>query len=106
MFIGENLNEKQIAVLQAVADACGGCQFARIKGSDNAVKETAERCPSRFRVLYNREDRVPFSELIEVIEELEAEGLVERKEIKGKPHVGLTEDGARCNHIDLPFPLW
>lgn len=106
MYIGENLNEKQIAVLQAVADACGGCRLARVKGTDNAVKETAEGCPSRFRVLYNREDKVPFAELDKILDELAAEGLVVREMYKGKPHVGLTEDGARCNHIDLIFPMW
>ena len=98
MFIGENLNERQVAVLQAISDRAGGALFASVDG----VKEQAEQS-CRFRCLYNKYDRVPLKRLNRIIDELEAEGLVERKEIKGKPYVGLTDDGKRCNLIDPIF---
>lgn len=86
MFIGEDLNEKQLTVLQAVADACMGCQFARISSVKKIVENHIE---------------ISQKELDQILIELERECLVERRDI-GKvkaPHVGLTEDGERCNLI-------
>jgi hypothetical protein len=103
MFIGEDLNEKQIAVLQAVADACCGARFARIRGTDTSVTSTIEQTPRNFKVLHDPYGHATGVDTI--LRELEAKWLVELKEIKGHPHVGLTEDGARCNLIDNPFPL-
>ncbi len=99
MFIGENLNERQVAVLQAVADRACGAMFASVEG----VKEQAEQTPARFRCLYNKYDRVPLKRLNRIIDELVAEGLVERDERNGKKYVGLTDDGKRCNRIIVDF---
>jgi hypothetical protein len=93
MFIGENLTEKQIAALQAVADACIGYQFASVQ----SVIETAEQTRSRFRCLYDKNDKVPHEEFDNILNELEKVCLIERKNIKDKPHVGLTDNSMRCN---------
>jgi len=99
MFIGENLNDRQVAVLQAVADRSCGCRFASVDG----VKKEAEQTPSRFRCLYNKYDHVPMKRLNRIIDELVTEGLVEREERNGKQYVGLTDEGKRCNRIMVDF---
>jgi HEPN domain-containing protein len=85
------MNEKQIAALQAVKDATCGCQFASVQNVAKTVKQM------QFRALHDEYGEVP--ELNSLLDELEGEYLIERKEIKGKPYVGLTEDGERCNHL-------
>ena len=55
MFIGENLNNKQIAALQAVADRSCGSRFASLQG----VVEEAEQTPSRFGCLHDAWKSVP-----------------------------------------------
>lgn len=91
-FIGENLNERQIAALQAVANAAGGAQFASV--------ETVLDIPNNHRDCRAIEG-IELADLNVLLDELVAEYLIERKEIKGKPHVGLTEDGERCNLISV-----
>jgi hypothetical protein len=91
-FIGQNLNERQIAALQAVANGCGGAQFASI--------ETILRIPDNHRDCSAIEG-IELDDLNVLLNELEAEYLIQRKEIKGKPHAGLTEDGERCNLISV-----
>jgi DNA-binding HxlR family transcriptional regulator len=100
MYIGENLNEKQVAVLQAIADTCGGCQLARVAKVVETIKNS-----TRFQSVQNEYGEIRFTVLDKYIDQLVAEYLVERKDYKGQPHVGLTEDGKRCNRIDLLFPL-
>lgn len=91
-FIGEDLNERQIAALQAVANACGGCQFASV--------ESIQKTPDNHRDCRAIEG-IELADLNVLLDELAAECLIERKEIKGKPHAGLTEDGERCNLISV-----
>ncbi len=79
MFIGENLTARQIEVLQAVADATFGAMFASIE----SIKETLEN-----------DDDLESSLVV-----LEKECLIDRRDIKGKPYVGLTDDGKGCNLI-------
>lgn len=91
-FIGEDLNEREIATLQAVAFNSGGAQFGSVEG----LRETID----------NHRDCRPIEEAtdeeIEVmLNRLAGEYLIERKDIRGKPHVGLTEDGQRCNLIQV-----
>ena len=90
-FIGEDLNKRQIAALQAVAHACGGAQFASI---DNVKK-----IPDNHRDCRALEEATD-AEWETLLGELDAQCLIERKIIKEKPHVGLTSDGRRCNLID------
>ena len=47
--------------------------------------------------------KVSLDELNKLLNELEAEGLVERDERNGKKYVGLTDDGKRCNLIRVDF---
>lgn len=91
-FIGEDLNERQVAALQAVANACGGCQFARV--------ESILKIPDNHRDCRAIEG-ISEADLNVLLDELMAECLIERKEIKGQPHAGLTDDGKRCNLIDV-----
>lgn len=91
-FIGEDLNEREIAALQAVAFNTGGAQF----GSAAKLRETISshrRCGAI--------EETSEEELEELLDKLEQEDLIERKEIKGKPYIGLTEDGQRCNLIEV-----
>jgi tRNA U54 and U55 pseudouridine synthase Pus10 len=99
MFIGEDLNEKQIAALQAVADASLGARFASVE----SIKNAAEDSPRRFRCLYDENDNVPDADLAKLLSELEKEYLIQRSEKKDKVYYGLTDDGKRCNLITVPF---
>lgn len=91
-FIGEDLNEREIAALQAVAFNTGGAQF----GSAEKLSETISN-HRQCRVIEETSEE----ELAELLDKLEQEDLIERKNIKGKPHIGLTEDGQRCNLIEV-----
>lgn len=91
-FIGEDLNEVEVAVLQAVANNTGGAQF----GFDDKLVETVR----------NHRDCRPVEEytleqMQPILAKLAAEYLIERKEIKGRAASGLTEDGQRCNLISV-----
>ena len=92
MFIGENVNKKQIAALQLVEYACGGAQFARV---NNLLSQVGD-----YRDCQAIEE-IAEPELNELIDQLVKECLVERREIRGMPHVGLTDDGKRCNLISV-----
>lgn len=100
MFIGEHLNEHQIAALQAVADACGGAQFARIESVAKAVEG---RKPGDVKGLLDDYDRCVMSTLNVLLQSLAEEDLVEFRDIKSVRHVGLTQDGQRCNLISVFF---
>lgn len=93
-FIGEDLNERQVAALQAVAHACGGSQFASV--------ESILKIPDNHRGCRAIEG-IELAELNTLLDELAAEYLIERKEIKGSPHAGLTQDGKRCNLISVDY---
>jgi hypothetical protein len=97
MFIGENLSEKEIAVLQAVADRGCGARFASVTG----VKEEIDRSPSRFRCLHDQNGEISLDELNCFLGQLVQGGLIELRKIKGEDYVGLTEDGERCNLIEV-----
>lgn len=92
MYIVQDLNEKQVAVLQAIADTCFGCRLCRVAKITETIANS-----TRFRCI----EDITSEELDQYINQLEAEYLVERKDHKGQPHVGLTDDGRRCNRIDV-----
>lgn len=97
VIIGANLNQQEIAVLQAVAYNQGGAQFGR----DSELPQVIEN----HRDCRAAEGLTP--EQIEVIlVKLAKEYLIERKPIavKNKPEApfsGLTDDGKRCNFISV-----
>lgn len=94
MYIGENLTSKQVATLQAIADACCGCRFT----SYDSLHKIILNKPT---ILLDKNGRLDVGMVEEFIEDLAEEGLVEMKIIKYKPHVGLTSDGKRCNRINV-----
>lgn len=91
-FIGEDLNEREIAALQAVAFNSGGAQF----GSADKLIETINSHRKCKAI-----EGLNQIEIDDLLAELEQECLIERKEIKGKKYIGLTEDGQRCNLIEV-----
>lgn len=94
MYIGQNLNDHQVAVLQAVADGCLGCRLVSVAKLKTVIENS-----TRFNCLHDGEMSV--ADLNNYIDQLVKESLVERQDYKGQPHVGLTQDGARCNRIDF-----
>lgn len=92
MFIGENLNAKQIACLQAVADAQCGYLWASLESLHKVIL-------NKPNILLDENDQLNLDLIDDLIGELSEEGLVDIKMIRDKEHVGLTEDGKRCNLI-------
>jgi hypothetical protein len=96
MFIGEDLNERQVAALQLVADVSAGCPFARVA---SLVKEASNMT---YRALHDENGEVSGFALAVLCSKLAEAGLVEVKDDpKRGPLVGLTHDGRRCNLIDV-----
>lgn len=95
--IGEFLNEKQIAVLQGVAGRAFGARFASVKG----IKEEIDTGSFPAYRCFQDDEDIAMSELDAILNQLVEEGLVERRNIRGEDHAGLTDDGARCNHIEV-----
>jgi hypothetical protein len=91
-FIGEDLNDREVATLQAVAFNAGGAQFGSVAGLRETI-DTHRDC----RAIEEATDE----EIEVMLNKLAGEYLIQRKDIKGKPHVGLTEDGERCNLISV-----
>lgn len=91
-FIGEDLNEIEVAVLQAVANNAGGSRFGF---DENLVETVHSHRDCRPVEGYTLEQMQP------ILDKLAADYLIERKEIKGKAASGLTEDGQRCNLISV-----
>jgi hypothetical protein len=91
------MTERQIAALQAVADACFGCRLASLESVRRAAEE-GHYC--YYGPIRDLNDEVPADALDELVDELVALGMVRRETHKGLPHVGLTGDGRRCPDID------
>lgn len=85
--IGESLTKYQVAVLQSVANCVGSVgQLTRVQSVKDWLQD---------------EEGEPLDGFDEAVIALEKECLVERKEYKGIPHLALTDDGYRCNRIDV-----
>ena len=98
MFIGQDLNEQQVAALQLVADVSAGCPFARLE----SLRKEAENMT--YLALHDEYGNVQATRLDVLFDELKKECLVERKEDQTRgPLVGLTSDGKRCNRISYDF---
>jgi hypothetical protein len=91
-FIGEDLTPRQVAALQTVANGAGSSMFCRVEKL-NEVIDTHPDC----RLLRGVGQII----LDELFNALEKKGLIERRIINKKLHVGLTDDGKRCNLISV-----
>lgn len=97
--IGEKLNKKQVACLQAIADASMGAIYTSIE----LLYETIEASPNNFNCLLNGQGKCDPKEIDELIVQLDKEYLLEstiHKKTK-KRLVGLSDDGKRCNRISV-----
>lgn len=90
-FIGEDLNEQEVAVLQAVAFNAGGAQ---VGSADKLMNTISSHRQCRAAEELSEEN------IACIINKLETDCLIFRKEIKGNKYIGLTEDGRHCNLID------
>jgi hypothetical protein len=86
------LNEREIAALQAVAYNTGGALFGSADGLSNTISNHRQ-----CRAI----EELSQEEIDGLLDKLMKEGLINNKLIKGKLHFGLTEDGQRCNLIDV-----
>lgn len=91
-FIGEDLNEREIAALQAVAYNTGGALFG---SADKILSVVSNHRQCRAIEELSQE------EIDSLLDKLMKEDLIQSKLIKGKLHFGLTEDGQRCNLIEV-----
>jgi hypothetical protein len=90
-FIGEDLNDQEVAALQAVSNNAGGSQFGSVDKLIDTIRSHRD-----CRAI----EEIEQEQLDVLLDKLEKECLIERKEIKGKQYVGLTDDGQRCNLIN------
>ena len=92
--IGSKLSEKQLAVLQAVAYGCEGSVVCSLFLLMRIIATHA-----KLQVIENIET----DELGKMLNDLEQEYLIEQTVHNGNAMVGLTDEGRRCNYIDVAW---
>lgn len=85
----DSLSKKQMACLQFIADASMGCPYTSVSGLHKVIA-------NKPNILLDENDKINVSLIDELIEELVLLDLVEKKTIKEKDCVGLTD---RCDGI-------